>query len=410
MEKTIIIISGSPGTGKSHIAHAVLQHLQGFTILSFDEIKEKNFDLYGFDDAHQKQELNRFGLEEFYLRLERQMRWGRNILIEYPFFQRHRERLQELVHRHGYRALTLYLYGDPRMIYRRECRRDKNGTRHPGHLMNRYHKGEPEALQSGTYDAVPTYEDYVKMLCERDYNVGIGQTIAVDVTYIEHVSCEAIAAQIRDCLGIETELNETEEKGTGGMETIAQTLHTLAEILERQAEGSLEAVERCIQVSAAAVREDRRIFVCGNGGSAATASHIANDLLCHMQNWNRKNYRVMALTDNVSAITSISNDYGFDRIFAKQIQAFGEPGDVLWAFSTSGNSPNCVTAAEQAKMLGILTVGFTGKQGGKLKEICDIWVPADSDQVTRVEELHLICAHIIGERIEAAVSPTEEGK
>lgn len=195
------------------------------------------------------------------------------------------------------------------------------------------------------------------------------------------------------------------------MSIYQQTLHTLAEILNRQAESSPEAVERCIQVSAQAVRADRRIFVCGNGGSAATASHIANDLLCHMKNWNRKNYRVMALTDNVSAVTSISNDYGFDQIFSKQIQAFGEPGDVLWSFSTSGNSPNCVAAVRQAGKLGVLTVGFTGKQGGTLKEICDIWIPADSDEVTRVEELHLICAHIIGEQIEASVSPMQvEGR
>lgn len=195
------------------------------------------------------------------------------------------------------------------------------------------------------------------------------------------------------------------------MSIFQQTLQTLAGILHSRAESGQEAVERCIQVSAQAVREDHRIFVCGNGGSAATASHIANDLLCHMKNWNRKNYRVMALTDNVSVITSISNDYGFDQIFSKQIQAFGEPGDVLWSFSTSGNSPNCAVAAEQAKKQGVLTVGFTGKKGGKLKEICDIWIPVDSDEVTRVEELHLIYAHMIGEQIEASVSPMQvEGR
>ena len=423
MEKTIIIISGSPGTGKSHIAKAILRQLNGFTVLSFDEIKEKNFDLYGFDNALQKEELNRFGLEEFYLQLGSRMRTGRNLLIEYPFFQRHRERLAELVRRYGYRALTLYLYGDPQVIYRRECLRDRGGRRHPGHLRNCYHRGDPAAEQGAAYDAIPTFEDYLNMLKVRDYNVNIGRTIAVDVTDIEQVSCEAVAARIGEWMGEEEGMDETRTDQTEDIEIFVQTLHTLSEILRRQAEGCREeggppedgrpdslpaAVSHCIRLSAAAVRADRRIFTCGNGGSAATASHIANDLLCHMRNWNRKNYRVMALADNVSAVTSISNDYGFDQIFAKQIQAFGEPGDVLWAFSTSGNSPNCVAAVEQAKKQGLLTVGFTGSRGGRLKEICDIWIPADSGQVTRVEELHLIYAHIIGERIEAAVSPIEE--
>lgn len=210
MEKTIIIISGSPGTGKSHIAHAILQELRGFTILSYDEIKEKNFDLFGFDNVDQKAELNRFGLEEFYLQLGSLMRRRQNLLIEYPFFQRHRDRLLELVVRYGYRALTLYLYGAPQVIYRRECLRDKNGIRHPGHLVNCYHKGEPMAGQGGNYGAVPTYEDYVKMLGQRDYNVSIGQTVAVDVTDIEHVSCGTIVTQIMDCLRPETKIKGIE--------------------------------------------------------------------------------------------------------------------------------------------------------------------------------------------------------
>lgn len=170
----------------------------------------------------------------------------------------------------------------------------------------------------------------------------------------------------------------------------------------------IQPLEKCIEVSAEAVGRRSCIFVCGNGGSAATASHIANDLLCHLKNWNRESYRILALTDNVSAITSLTNDYGPEEMFSRQLSAFGQKGDILWAFSTSGNSKNCVKAFEKAGELGITTVGITGRSGGRMKELADIWIPVDSDEVTRVEELHMIYAHILAENIEAIVSPMEE--
>lgn len=170
----------------------------------------------------------------------------------------------------------------------------------------------------------------------------------------------------------------------------------------------IDPVEHCVEVSAEAIKADKYIFVCGNGGSASTASHIANDLLCHLKNWNRKNYKVLALTDNVAAITSLTNDYGFQEVFSKQLKAFGSRGDVLWAFSTSGNSKNCVKAIETAKEMGIYTVGITGSKGGCMKDLADLWMPVASDEVTRVEELHMIYAHILAENIEAVVSPEEK--
>lgn len=170
----------------------------------------------------------------------------------------------------------------------------------------------------------------------------------------------------------------------------------------------IEPVQTCVRIFAEAIREKKRIFTCGNGGSASTASHIANDLMCHMRNWNREGYRVLSLTDNMSAVTSMTNDYGFDFIFARQLEVFGESGDVLWTFSTSGNSKNCVEAVKAAKQMGIQSVALTGRGGGTLKDLCDVWVPVDSDEVTRVEELHMIYAHIIGENVEAILSPMDE--
>lgn len=190
--------------------------------------------------------------------------------------------------------------------------------------------------------------------------------------------------------------------------TYSDILNDLVKILLNPDCKYKEAVEECIRISAKTIKNDGRILVCGNGGSAATASHIANDLMCHMRNWNRKGYRVMALTDNCSAVTSLTNDYGFDQVFAKQVDVFGESGDVLWAFSTSGNSKNCIEGIKKAREKGLKTAAFTGRAGGAMAKISDIWVPVDSEDVTRVEEIHMIYAHIIGENIEAIVSPLTE--
>lgn len=192
--------------------------------------------------------------------------------------------------------------------------------------------------------------------------------------------------------------------------TFQEIVHKLSASLLTENEVYVKPVDECIRVFAEAIKKDHCIFVCGNGGSAVTASHIANDMMCHMRNWNRKGYRMMSLTDNVSAVTSLTNDYGFDDIFSKQISTFGAEGDVLWSFSTSGNSKNCVSALVKAREMGLVTVALTGRGGGKMKDLCDIWVPVDSDEVTRVEELHMIYAHIIGENVEAIVSPVDDSK
>ncbi len=190
--------------------------------------------------------------------------------------------------------------------------------------------------------------------------------------------------------------------------TFGEIVKELAKSLLTEEKEYIEPLEKCIELSAEAIQKDNCIFVCGNGGSAATASHIANDLLCHLKNWNRRSYKILALTDNVAAITSLTNDFGFDQVFARQLEAFGKRDDILWAFSTSGNSKNCLEAICQAKKMGILTVGFTGRKGGVMKDTADLWIPVDSDEVTRIEELHMIYAHILAENIETLVSPLEK--
>ena len=146
---------------------------------------------------------------------------------------------------------------------------------------------------------------------------------------------------------------------------------------------------------------------CGNGGSTSAASHIANDLSCHTRNWNREGYRCICLNDSTAVLTSLTNDYGFECVYSRPLETLGKPGDILWAYSTSGNSGNVVRAVEAARKKGIKTVAFTGRGGGKLKDMCDIWVGVNNDDVTRVEELHLIYSHGIALSVEAAVSPMQ---
>ena len=144
------------------------------------------------------------------------------------------------------------------------------------------------------------------------------------------------------------------------------------------------------RVTAAALLAGGKLLACGNGGSAATASHIVNDLACHMKNWDRRGYRVFSLCDSTAVVTSLCNDYGMEYVFSKQVDALGEAGDVLWAFSTSGNSKNVVEAILKAKALGMKCVAFTGQKGGAMKDLADVWLAAPSDEVMRVEEMHLI--------------------
>lgn len=195
MVKKIIIITGGPGTGKSYMADRLSGHLGNIVTLSYDRIKELNFDRFGFDNKEQKDELNRFSLEEFFLCLRKQMWLSQNLLVEYPFYQIHKEKLTGFIKEYGYSACTVYLYGDLPVIYERGNRRNREGKRHPGHLMNQYHKENhcPGAL---AFDAVPTYPQFCRMMKEKEYNIMIGRSITIDVTDIGALSLRQVAEQI----------------------------------------------------------------------------------------------------------------------------------------------------------------------------------------------------------------------
>lgn len=139
---------------------------------------------------------------------------------------------------------------------------------------------------------------------------------------------------------------------------------------------------------------DRKLLICGNGGSAADAQHMAAEFVNRFQ-LERPPLPAMALTTDTSVITSIGNDYSFEDVFSKQVKALGIEGDVLLALSTSGNSKNILSAVEVANKQGLYTVGMLGNKGGKLSAVVDMSLIVKSDVTARVQEAHILAEHII---------------
>jgi D-sedoheptulose 7-phosphate isomerase len=148
-----------------------------------------------------------------------------------------------------------------------------------------------------------------------------------------------------------------------------------------------------------ALRSNRRIFLFGNGGSAADAQHIAAELAGKYL-LNRRALPAIALTVNSSCLTAIANDYSYEEVFARQLDAFASPGDVAIGISTSGDSPNVLRAVETANSKGLVTLGLTGRKGGKLKEVAQRSICVPSEQTPRIQEIHILVGHILCEIIE----------
>lgn len=143
----------------------------------------------------------------------------------------------------------------------------------------------------------------------------------------------------------------------------------------------------------ACLRYGNRILLCGNGGSAADAQHIATELVCRFET-NRRALPALALTTDTSALTAIGNDFGYERVFARQVEALARPGDVLIGISTSGDSGNVVAAVELANELGLVTLGLLGREGGKLAEIASHALVVPAFETARIQECHILIGHI----------------
>lgn len=164
---------------------------------------------------------------------------------------------------------------------------------------------------------------------------------------------------------------------------------------------NMETIESCASALTAAFKSGKKLLLFGNGGSAADCQHIAAEFINRFQ-MERRPLPALALTTDTSVITSIGNDYSYDDIFLKQVQALGNTGDMALGISTSGNSPNVVRAAEEAKRRGLLLIGFSGNKG-KLKDLSDFSFCVDSDITARIQEVHILLAHILCDLTERMV-------
>ena len=162
------------------------------------------------------------------------------------------------------------------------------------------------------------------------------------------------------------------------------------------------AIDAIADVVASCLAAGRRVYLLGNGGSAADAQHIAGELLGRFKA-DRQALPALALTTDTSTLTAIANDLGYERVFSRQLEGLLQPGDVVWVLSTSGNSPNVIAAAELARQRGNTLIGFTGQSGGKLAPLCNHVFKAPHAASDRIQECHQLAYHYICARVEARV-------
>jgi phosphoheptose isomerase len=170
---------------------------------------------------------------------------------------------------------------------------------------------------------------------------------------------------------------------------------------QRVAGDGREVLERAAAAIVAALRQGGKVLVFGNGGSASDAQHVAAELVGRFER-ERKGLAAVALTSDPSVLTSVANDYGFDRVFARQVEALGRAGDIALAISTSGASANVVAALATARELGVTTIGVTGRDGGAVGRVVDLHVNVPSASTPRVQEVHRTLLHVLCDLVERA--------
>jgi len=153
-------------------------------------------------------------------------------------------------------------------------------------------------------------------------------------------------------------------------------------------------IETASKIIVDALKNGNKVLLCGNGGSAADAQHIAAELTGRYKT-ERRGLPGIALTTDTSALTAIGNDYGYDRVFDRQVESLAQKGDVIIGISTSGNSKNVINALNLGKELGCKTVGLSGRDGGDMNDVCDINLVVPSDNTPRIQEMHILFGHTI---------------
>ena len=196
------------------------------------------------------------------------------------------------------------------------------------------------------------------------------------------------------------------------IEPIQAHLRMSADVCTQMADELAEPTARAAKMLIEAVRGGHTVYVCGDGGSAAQAQHIAGELVGRFLK-ERAALPCVALTTDTSILTAVANDYDFEDVFARQVEGLVKKGDVLWALSTSGNSVNVLKAVSLARKRGAKVLGMTGRSGGKLKELCDVALCVPADSSPPVQEGHLVLLHILCGLLEqgafAKETPEAEG-
>jgi D-sedoheptulose 7-phosphate isomerase len=160
-----------------------------------------------------------------------------------------------------------------------------------------------------------------------------------------------------------------------------------------------DILDHAISAVVSALCQGFPLLVCGNGGSASDAQHIAGELVGRFLQ-ERRGYNVICLADNAAVLTAVGNDYGYDQVFSRQVQAYGRPKAVILGLTTSGNSANVIKAFEEAKSLDMITIGMTGATGGKIAPLCDYLIKAPSTFTPQIQQIHLCFYHYFCNQIE----------
>ena len=176
------------------------------------------------------------------------------------------------------------------------------------------------------------------------------------------------------------------------------------EVADKSLESLIPGIEKSGEILLDVAKNNRFMFACGNGGSAADSQHLVGEWVCRYKD-DRKPLRAVALSVDTSVLTAIGNDYGYEEIFKRQVEALGNEGDVLVVFSTSGTSPNVVKAVEQAKKQKLTIIALTGQRGVELNRLADVAVVVPSIETARIQEIHKIIIHIWCEYIDSNLKP-----
>ena len=188
------------------------------------------------------------------------------------------------------------------------------------------------------------------------------------------------------------------------IEKIQANIEEHRQVIGQLTDEHFETIAEIAEAIVRSVQAGGKVLLAGNGGSAADAQHVAGEFIGRFL-YDRRPLPAIALSSDTSVLTCVGNDYGFDQVFVRQVDALVRPGDVFWGFSTSGNSPNVVEAAKRAKACGAVVAAFTGRGGGKLGGVADLCLAVPADRTNRIQEAHMLAYHIICQLIEEKLCP-----